>query len=121
MIIIYFSPTDIEDINQYLLKALAFILIQTIYLFYIFDTRPHTVSIFNRLEFINESGLILLGYVMLIFSGLTPIDDLLANSTSYNVAVFAGVVIAIIIFVVNYFVMIRKTIERILLCLARRK
>ena len=31
---------------------------------------------------------------MLIFSGLTPIDDLLANSTSYNVAVFAGVVIA---------------------------
>ena len=67
---------------------------------------------FNNLEFFNEGALIILAYVMLIFSGMTPIDDLIANDTAYTVAEWLGIGIAIAIAVVNFYVMFKMTITK---------
>ena len=37
---------------------------------YIGDTKPHTHSTFNKLEFINEGALMLLAYVCIAYSGV---------------------------------------------------
>ena len=102
-------------------KAVFFILLQTFYVLYIFDTRPHKGGIHNTLEFINEFALILLGYVMLIFSGLTPIADLLAAPLSYTVAEMSGVAIAVAILLTNFFVMWKKMIDKVKNSWAQRK
>ena len=109
------------DTNNYLFKAVFFILLQTFYVLYIFDTKPHKGGIHNTLEFINEFALILLGYVMLIFSGLTPIADLLANHLSYKTAEMSGVAIAVVIFLTNFFVMGKELIDKVKNSLAQRK
>ena len=121
MINVWWSWRINEDTNYYLFKAFSFILLQTVYFVYIFDTKPHTSSIYNSFEFINESALILLGYVMLIFSGLTPIDDLLADKPSYMVAELSGVVIAAIIFCFNYYLMGKTMFDALKKSWARRK
>ena len=84
-------------------------MIQTFYILYIIATRPHTTNMFNSLEFFNEGALIILAYVMLIFSGMTPIDDLIANNIAYTVAEWLGIGIAIVIAVVNFYVMFKMT------------
>ena len=43
---------------------------QSLYLLYIIDTKPHTVNLFNRLEYWNEGALMLLAYISLAFTGI---------------------------------------------------
>jgi len=50
---------------------------------------------------------------MLIFSGLTPISDLLENK-SYIVAEWLGIGIAIIIAGVNFYVMFKMTWDKLM-------
>ena len=69
------NPVTGFDRNFYLHKILCFILIQIGYVIYIYDAHPHTESIFNRLEFVNEFLLILLGYIMLSFTNLIVAAD----------------------------------------------
>ena len=87
-------------------------MLQTFYMVYILKSRPHTTDIFNYLEFFNEGALITLAYVMLIFSGMTPINDLIANKVAYVVAEWSGISIAILIAVVNFYVMFRMTYDK---------
>ena len=71
-------------------KILIFIGIQSVYLWYINDTRPHTNNIFNRLEFFNEGSLMLLAYLMIGYSDVMPHNtsgSLLAGIMSVNVVV----------------------------------
>ena len=106
---------------MYVFKIVGFLVIQTFYILYIFDTTPHTKWIFNRLEFINEGALILLSYVMLVFSGLTPISDLMNNLIAYTVAEWVGIGIAIMIAMVNFYVMFKMTWDKIKAALEKRK
>ena len=88
-------------------------MIQTFYMLYILKTKPHTTMIFNYLEFFNEGALIMLAYVMLIFSGMTPLGDLISkNKTAYTVAEWLGIGIAIAIAVMNFYVMIKMTVDK---------
>ena len=57
------------ETNRYLYKIFFFLLLQSLYLFYIADTKPHLHTTFNRLEFLNEGALMALAYLMIAFSG----------------------------------------------------
>ena len=69
------NPITGFDRNFYLHKIICFILIQIGYVIYIYDARPHTESIFNILEFVNEYLLIFLAYIMLSFTNLITVAD----------------------------------------------
>lgn len=104
-----------------LLKIIFFIILQSIYLLYIFESRPHSTRLFNRLEFFNEGMLTLLAYVMLIFSGMTPISDLLADKLVYGFAEWLGVGMALFICVMNFYVMGKLTIDKMKAKMAEKK
>ena len=53
--------------SEYGLKVTAFTLIQVSYLSYIHKVKPHDEPEFNKLEFLNEYGLLALSYAMLGF------------------------------------------------------
>ena len=84
---------------------------------YILDAKPHSLRIFNKLEFLNETALILLGYMSLAFTGLiqnysrvsTLIAELIAQLT------IGFIVIA------NLYVLVSKTVTQIKLKLAKKK
>ena len=68
---IYFtagSPLSGIDRTMYLQKIICFLFLQTVYLSYIHVTKPHTESVFNTLEIINEYGLVALAYIMLNYT-----------------------------------------------------
>ena len=56
--------------HRYLYKILIFTFIQSLYIIYIIESKPHIVMKFNRLELFNEGALMCLGYVSLAFSGI---------------------------------------------------
>ena len=56
--------------HRYLYKILSFMFIQSVYIIYIIETRPHILMKDNILELWNEGALMLLGYVSLAFSGI---------------------------------------------------
>ena len=60
--------------NSYLLKIFSLIFIQSAYVVYIVNTRPHTDNTFNKLEFFNEGLMILMCYTMIIYSRIGPLE-----------------------------------------------
>ena len=58
--------------NHYFHKIMIFLVIQSLYVWYVNDTRPHTNNLFNRLEFFNEGSLMFLAYLMLGYSEILP-------------------------------------------------
>lgn len=118
---VVFSPREKGEKNEYLLKIIFFLIIQSIYILYVFAARPHTTRIFNRLEFFNEGMLIMLAYVMLIFCGLVPIEDLISNKASYVFAEWLGIGIAIFICIMNFYVMGKMTVDKIKAKMADKK
>lgn len=56
--------------DQYLFKNFAFIGVQTAYIMYVWDQKPHTNHVFNQLELFNESMIILMCYVMVVYTGI---------------------------------------------------
>ena len=55
---------------MYLFKALAFVFMQQLYIAYVYDSKPHTLNLFNWLEIFNEGALMLLGYMSIAFTGI---------------------------------------------------
>ena len=106
-----FSPgfpiTDFEQ-HQYLMKQFAFIIIQTVYVIYIFDTRPHTVDIFNKLELFNEGMIIFMCYVMIVYCGVGPFKEILKSDTP----VYFSIGITGLIVIANFGVMIKMTLSK---------
>jgi len=118
---ITFSSKEVGQKNEYLFKIIFFLIVQSIYILYIFAARPHSMRVFNRLEFFNEGMLICLAYVMLIFCGLVPIDDLIANKPSYVFAEWLGVGIALFICIMNFYVMGKMTVDKLKAKMAEKK
>ena len=121
LINVSFSSQEAGKRNENLFKIVFFLILQSVYLLYIFDSKPHNMKIFNRLEFFNEGMLMILAYVMLIFSGMIPIDDLLANESCYIFAEWIGIGITLAICVMNFFVMGKMTVDKIKAALAAKK
>ena len=100
-----FSPgfpiTNFEQ-HQYLMKQFAFIIVQTLYIIYIFDTKPHTSDVFNKLEFFNEGMIIFMCYVMIVYCGVGYYKDILKS----DVPVYFSVGITGLIVIANFGVMI---------------
>ena len=102
-----FPGTDFAQ-HQYLFKQFAFIFIQTAYLLYVTDTRPHTVSVFNSLEFFNEGMIILMCYIMICYAGIGPVSQILKSKVPF----YISILITAAIVAANFGVMIRMTISK---------
>ena len=101
----FFSPgfpiSNFEQ-HQYLFKQFAFIIIQTAYILYVSDTKPHTNNIFNQLEFFNEGMIIMMCYVMIVYTGIGPVQEIMKSNTP----VYFSMGITGIIAIANFGVMI---------------
>ena len=86
--------------HRYLFKILIFIGIQSIYLWYVNDTRPHTNKIFTRLEFFNEGSLMFLAYIMIAYTDVMPY-----NASKSILAGVMSVAVVILIASANLFVL----------------
>lgn len=108
----FFSPgfplSNFEQ-HHYLLKNLCFILIQTIYVMYIADTRPHSEETFNILEFFNEGMITLMCYIMICFTGVGPRHYIMQAKTP----VYLSLAITVLIVMANFGVLIKMTIAKI--------
>ena len=78
-------------------------------------TKPHSESIYNKLEYLNEYCMVALAYIMLNFTKLIPIMNPMTNKplpidTDFNTNL-EYVAISIILFmtVSNFWVMIRMS------------
>ena len=81
-----------------------------VYIRYIQSTKPHTNDVFNRLELFNEGSLILLCYIMLAYSGIIPIDQIIDN----EIPLFASLIIAALIVAVNFGIMLEISYKKLL-------
>ena len=109
------SPLSGIDRTFYMHKIFCFIFIQYAYLFYVHYTKPHSESIYNKLEYLNEYCMVALAYIMLNFTKLLPIMNPTTNKpfpidTNFNTNI-EYVAIAIILFMTmsNFWVMIRMS------------
>ena len=64
------TPVTNLDQHHYLSKIILFLVIESVYISYIYSTHPHTQSMYNRLEIFNETSLIILAYLMICYSGV---------------------------------------------------
>ena len=94
--------------HRYLYKILIFMFIQSIYIIYIIESKPHIVKKFTLLELWNEGALMCLGYISLAFSGIVlgqSTDNLLAELLAY--VIIAGIVI------VNFYTVLEGTVKKL--------
>ena len=70
------------------------------------DTRPHTVSVFNSLEFFNEGMIILMCYIMICYAGIGPVSKILKS----KVPIYISILITGAIVAANFGVMMRMTV-----------
>merc|ERR1712176_754015 len=107
-----FSPgfplTNFEQ-HQYLFKDFCFIFIQTIYVMYIADARPHSQHIFNLLEFFNEGMITLMCYIMVCFTGIGP-SHIIMHS---KIPVYLSLAITVLIVIANFSVLIKMTLRKV--------
>ena len=82
--------------------------VQTAYVLYVTDAKPHTNDIFNYLEFFNEGMIILMCYTMICFSGIGPFAEILKSTTP----IYFSVGITGLIVVANFGVMIKMTLGK---------
>ena len=76
---------------------------------YVTDARPHTNDIFNFLEFFNEGMIILMCYVMIVYSGIGPFAEILKSNTP----VYFSIGITGLIVAANFGVMIKMTLTKL--------
>ena len=95
--------------NHYLYKNLLFILVQTIYVGYVWDTKPHTNNIFNKLEFINEGMIMLICYIMVAYTGIGPAEYIIDATTP----IYLTIAITVIIIGTNFGVMFKMTFTKV--------
>ena len=77
---------------------------------YIIDSKPHDEDVFTHLEYFNEGALILLCYMMFIYSGI------IANKaifTENKVPLYISIGITAVIVVGNFIVMFRMSFRKI--------
>ena len=99
------SPITGIERNHYFEKVIIFLILQTCYIGYIFEVHPHDTVMFNRLELINEFLLCLLGYTMLLFTGLNrPV-----NEDQFETGRIVALFVILLIYVINLGVMIHTT------------
>ena len=110
-------PLTNFDHHMYVFKNIAFLFIQSAYLIYIMQTRPHTRSHFNSLEFFNETLIILMCYIMLVFSGIGDRDLLLDSA----VPLYISVILTTILIVTNIGVMAKTTVANMIYKWRHRK
>ena len=121
------SPLSDLERSFYLFKVLSFIFIQTGYLLYIHTVHPHNDSVFNLLEFVNEYCMIALAYLMLKFVNLVQIWDYETHapkqdSPKLNTGVeYTAIAIILLMALLNFLVMIRLSIGKVILKLKQRK
>jgi len=108
----FFSPgfplSNFEQ-HHYLMKNFCFIFIQTVYLMYIADTKPHSEDIFNILEFFNEGMITLMCYIMVCFTGIGPSHYIMQSKAP----VYLSLSITVLIVIANFSVLIRMTIYKL--------
>ena len=102
-------PLSNFDHHQYLFKNLAFILIQTSYVIYVADAKPHTNGIFNKLEFFNEGMIILMCYIMVCYAGIGPIQHIMESQTP----IYLSLGVTGLIVIANFGVMFKMTWSKI--------
>jgi len=98
-------------------KIASFLIIQILYLVYIIESMPHQEKTFNRLEIINELSMVFLGYVMI---GVVY-EAIHQDSAVQSFLVFSTFVIGVLIFIVNFSVMINKSIQKIKMRIKHKK
>lgn len=115
MINLVFSPgfplTNFEQ-HQYLAKCIAIIILQTAYVMYIVFAKPHSQGIYNYLEIWNEGLIILMCYIMLIYTGMGSREhslDILKRLTPQ----FLSLLVTLLIVCANVGVLIRMTIVKL--------
>ena len=91
--------------NPYLIKILCFLLIQTIYVMYVWETKPHTRDIFNKLEFFNEGMIVLMCYIMIGYSGIGSIEYILSS----NIQLYISLAMTFFVVIANFCVMFQLT------------
>ena len=113
---VFFSQHFLKETfttDNYLLKIFSFLVIQSIYIVYIWETMPHTMDLFNKLELFNEGFLILLAFLMICYAGIG--DKYLTESIQE--AIFPQIVSLVIISIIvlaNVFVMLKITFSKLL-------
>lgn len=115
------------DRTHHLFKIILFMLIQLSYLSYIHLVHPHSESIFNKLEFINEYCMVALSYLMLNFVNLVQIWDYekrtpVPSSPILNEWIeYTAIGIIIFMSFINFAVMVKLSIAKLLLKCKKRK
>ena len=129
----YFSPSfPLSDwaSHAYLLKVIVFLIMQTMYIVYIIDSKPHTDNIFIKLEYFNEGLLVLLCYMMFIYTGIVPckVEESGYNYYCNSKAIFTDKIplyislgIIAIIVVGNFAILIRNSFLKIKLMILKKK
>lgn len=105
-----FPLTNFEQ-HQYLAKDFAFIILQTAYFMYIVHAQPHSDGIFNTLELWNEGMIVLMCYIMLVYTGIgskDPSYDILSEKAPQYLALLVTALIVL----PNFGVLIRMTIKK---------
>ena len=74
------------------------------------SSRPHTESIYNKLELFNESMLTLICYMMIPYSGVGSVD-LVIEAQAPIIIVLA---ITVCIVIANFYVMLRLTFVKLM-------
>lgn len=103
------SPLSPFGHNISLYKALSLMMFQIAYILYIMETKPHTESIYNKLELLNEGILILICYVMIVYSGVGRIEYII----SAQFPVYLSLFLTACIVIANFYVMFRLTYLKI--------
>ena len=103
---------------MYLFKIMGLLIVQTFYVAYIHQVRPHAETIFNMVEFVNEYSLIILGYAMLNYIRLSPLPP--DQQFNYWVELTVVSIIGIMV-IVNFGVMIRLSIGKIMASYKKNK
>ena len=101
--------------SRYFYKIILFLLIQSVYLLYVESTRPHAMTVFNRLEVFNESALMLLAYVMIAFSGIVE-----GKATGNSLADLLAFGVTVLILIGNFGVLVSRNIWKVKLILKKR-
>ena len=108
---IFFTPgfplSNFEE-NQFLLKIMGFIFVQTCYLFYILHTKPHTRNIFNNLEIFNEGMIIIMCYIMIIYTGISSIQSIM----NLKSPIYSSISVTGLILLVNFGVMLQISVQK---------
>ena len=107
--------TDIGH-DHYLYKVLLFLFMQSLYLLYIYASRPHKRDLFNWLEYWNEGALMLLAYISFAFTGIVQ-----GQSTGNVLAEVLSQIIIIAIVLANFSVLLSRTYLKIKSTLEKRK